>query len=369
MMPDRTAGLGGAMHNPMGGPKVAAAREALNQIREKRRNGEQNDARRLALGAMDLWHLSAPLVRLIGNMRWPASQYPVICERLAEIGRSTSGLMREECAVALRVFGADDAAMELLNLPVETSASSNRSPLQDFLYSNTGSKTDRPTARFDDSVIVEAMRPGSKRCLLVFPGTFNGLGIPMPLFDSLIAPLDTSVMYIRDPQRSLCLTGIHSHSSTLDEGFAFLRKRMETAAVTDIYTLGASSGGVAAIRYGLALGARGIMTMSSPINLQHEFMSKDGRIHAVYRWLYEQLTPPDYDLRSFVAAAAPPQRIFIYHADGHQQDVAHARSITGLPGVEVRPVVNYGGHNVLRPLMERGEMVPAIRELLEHPAP
>lgn len=367
MMLNINANTGGAPKNPFLGPKVAEARATLNKIRDLRRTGQIDAARRAALNAMELWHLSAPMVRLIGNMKWPEDQYPVICKRLAEIGRTATGLVREECVVALKVFGADDAAAELLNTEAEGPAPGpKKNLLRDLLYAPR-SRTDRPSANFDDRVIIDAVKPGSKRCLVIFSGTFNGIGIPMPLFDQITAPLDTHILYLRDSHRTLFLTGIHGHSDSFEGGVDILRQRVAALGATEIYTLGTSSGGVGAIKYGLALGSSRIMAMSAPVNLHFDFMSQDGRIHAVYRSLYDRLTPEEYDVRSFIEKAKSPSKIILYHGDSHTQDAAHARSIADMPGVEIRPVADYGGHNVLRPLMERGQLLSTMSELLEIP--
>lgn len=345
-------------------PNAGRARMAMHQIRELRRINRLADARRVALNVIDFWHLATPLIRVIPTLSWPDEQRDRVIERLVEIGRTANGQMREECVVGLIVVGAGEAASALLEELANQPGKSDSTVLRGIIASFR-SPTTRPTPSFEDNVITRAAKPGAQRCLVVFYGAMDGLGIPLPLFDCLMAPLDVSIIYVRDKHRMLYLNGIDGLGGSMAASVESLRAMISELGATDIYTLGTSSGGIGAIRYGLGLGARGIMAMGTPTNLQTHFMSKDGRFAEVHNRLNELLPAYELDMRNFVANTSTPQRIFLYHGDGHTYDRIHAEQLAGLPGVEIRPVDNFEGHSVLRPMLERGEMIPAMTELME----
>ncbi len=329
--------------------------------------GREHDARRYMLGSVDLWPKSSFIIEHVGELNWSPDERSFVCNKLAEIGGASGDEVYKSCVLALLNLGRDDLAADLIGNKGDLEGRSDNALLHAILDSGVASKGASKMPSFDGGDMVVVARPGSKRCLLIFAGLADRLQLPMPLFHRIIAPLDTSVIYLRDTQRSFFLGGIAGLGSNVKDAVAALRVRIDALGANKIYTLGNSSGGFAAIRYGLELGASGIMTSGGLSNISSSFMEavNDTRATSVISRVNRSFAYEELDLRPMLKAAKPSPRLLMYYGADHAADKVQAEYLKDISSVEIRFIIGHSGHGVLLQLIENGKLLPVLSELMK----
>jgi tetratricopeptide (TPR) repeat protein len=191
-------------------------------------------------------------------------------------------------------------------------------------------------------VIVAPPSSGSA-LVVIFTATNDTLGMPLPIFDRYLASLGFGAVYLKDFERLLYLRGVRSlgdETATL-EAIRQLKRQLGAARLC---TIGASDGGFAAIRYGVALDADRIMSFGGPTH-----WAPDLDEYAVMRQRHATyLSEQAIDLRAFLGARPYASRICLFYGEDAPRDRAHARYLDGLPGVLQHPVPELGDHQCLR---------------------
>jgi hypothetical protein len=131
-----------------------------------------------------------------------------------------------------------------------------------------------------------------------------------------------------------------------------------------VYTLGISRSGYAAIRFGLDLGAAGVLAFSPPVNITAEFMEVDGRASAHHLRL--RTIDPDavIDLKPLIERAAGRVPIHLWYGEDAAVDRRHAAHIDGLPGVTIRALPDVDRHNTFLTVLADGRLGEALDLLL-----
>ena len=215
---------------------------------------------------------------------------------------------------------------------------------------------DRDTLPFADKRLqsVQAIaRPASPTVILAFCDRYHGLGAPLSAMHRWLGRLPASVIYLRDFRRVHFLAGIPELGQDREHTIRALHGIVGEIGGRRILCYGNSAGSFAALDYGAALGAEAVLAAAGPTNLRPEF-------NAHLRWMQpaeriQAMVPgAAADMREVYAARTPAARVRIAYGEHDWDDRLQAENLGGLAGVELRPVVDYLGHNIAMELIRRG---------------
>jgi hypothetical protein len=215
--------------------------------------------------------------------------------------------------------------------------------------------------RLFPALVAAASLPGdedySRATLLVAPCenatslvlTFGGNTGYLMLPPGLVSLPNTHVIAIRDPKRCFALCGVPGLGATYADCLVNLRLLMAELGATELFCAGVSAGGFPAFRYGLDLGAAGVLGFSTPttLDLADELgagLANYPQLTALYR------NRPDMplDLARPYAQTLPRPRAILVYSPSNDRDSWLAARMGGLPGVEISAVSEEAGHRVFQ---------------------
>lgn len=192
----------------------------------------------------------------------------------------------------------------------------------------------------------------SETAILIFAGVNDSLSMPLELFDHYLRPLDMLPIYLRDFNRLRYLKGIRSladdYQGTLDE----LRRMLRERGIKRLYTLGNCTGGSAAIRYGIELGADCVAAFHTPTYCPD---TQAANIQVGHRFLrtrlLAQVAEEMTDLKPFLERRAGGARIELFYDAVNLEDEKYAARIAHVPGVRLNPLPGKDAEHTLRRLV------------------
>jgi pimeloyl-ACP methyl ester carboxylesterase len=210
--------------------------------------------------------------------------------------------------------------------------------------------------------------PDSRSLLLAFGGLSTMFGGVAEDMGFLVRTTRVNAMFVSDPQRLFMLGGFTSvgdYHATI----AWLKALRETWRIENFYCLGLSGGGYPALRYGLDLGARRILTFAAPTEITPGITQIDTRATALAIRVLNRKPEMCVNLRPEIAKQgdAAPEIINYYGAE-MTEDAYHARNIEGLPTVSSRAVTGLDSHAVIRWLKDSGSFRDILAEFLRDAA-
>ena len=218
--------------------------------------------------------------------------------------------------------------------------------------------TDDPTAE-----IQIVRRAGADKVMLCFCAAEGTLGMPLNFVHQWLGRLPVSLVYIKDFQNLSGGAGLPTLGPDRDSAIAALRRIVREIGGKTIYSFGVSLGGYAALYYGLELEAVSVLSLCGAADYTPHFVSTIGPIPKAYLALCERA--PDYlkSLRDSCIASADRTRVLWVYSARFPRDQMQAERIAGLSNVELI-AVNYAQHNVIDPLIRRGEFLPLLDRFL-----
>jgi hypothetical protein len=197
--------------------------------------------------------------------------------------------------------------------------------------------------------VIVAQSEKSLTCVLVFTALNDSLSIPLTIFDRYLAALDVSAIYLKDFSRSFYLRGIASLGATCDETVAKLRKLCEETGARRLICVGASSGGFAAIRFGVALGAERVLGFAAQTHSPDRDIAKmEQGIALIRRGLAARLTETELDLAPFLASRRASTQIELFYPQDAPRESEQANHLAGIDRVTLHPVAGCAEHELLR---------------------
>jgi hypothetical protein len=208
-------------------------------------------------------------------------------------------------------------------------------------------------------------RPDCDAVLLCFCGIGENLGVPLNFAHQWLGRLPASVVYIKDFLNLYGGCGYPSLGSDQASSVAALRRLVEDLGGKRIYTLGVSMGGYPALHYGLQLGAVRTLSLAGTTDLTPYFAERLGPFLPHYPSLIARAPEYAKDLSECYASAQrrPPHVLLAFNA-GNSRDRQHAERMLKVRNVELLAVEGNSQHNVVDPLMRRGEYWPLLQRLL-----
>jgi hypothetical protein len=198
---------------------------------------------------------------------------------------------------------------------------------------------------YNSKTLLVAPYDGAENLILTFGGNTGYLMLPPPI---VMLP-NAHLVALRDPQRCFGLCGIPGLGDNYRECLGNLRQIIAALGAKRVYCIGVSAGGYPALRYGLDLGAHGVLGFSAPTTLD---LADDGDAplsrYPQLTALYRQRQKIDFDLdmvRSFAVAPKRPRCLLLY-SPSSDRDAWLAKRMAGIEGVELDEVSEEAGHRV-----------------------
>jgi len=201
--------------------------------------------------------------------------------------------------------------------------------------------------------IEEHPREGSTRTALVFSGLIGS--VPGPDLIWYFHTLGTNVIHVRDTQRMVHLAGIESVPGRMAGAIDFLRERLQDMGTLHLATFGISSGGFAAIRYGIELGARTVVGFGALTDITPQIDAIDKRGMRSRERVRSSNADEVRNLRESVGAH-PDIAVELWYGEQFPADVHHARNLDGLDNVCLNAVPDLADHDLPRYLMAAGRL-------------
>jgi hypothetical protein len=198
--------------------------------------------------------------------------------------------------------------------------------------------------------------PGARGLVLVFGGLASMFGGAAEDLGDLVQAKRLNTIFLTDPQRLFMLNGLASvgdYPATL----AWVRELSKTWDAPNLYCLGFSAGGYPAIRYGVDLGARRVLTFAAPTNFAPGITQIETRGIALLNRILTRKPDMCENLRDYLArfgAAAP--EIINYYGQDMPEDAYHGRNIEGLPTVSSRPLAGVTSHGVILHSLKKNDL-------------
>jgi len=199
--------------------------------------------------------------------------------------------------------------------------------------------------------------------MIVFAGIRGEVGIPSYDFLSISAAQSVKRLFLRDHRRSWYQLGVQGLAGSAQELADALREMIAQTGVERVATIGNSAGGYAALLFGGLLRADAALAFSArtffgwPRRLRHGDLRY--RRDAVRLRLRGQPERRFRDLRNVPVAA----RSQIHYSTADRLDTLHARRMRDVAGYDLHAHIG-GGHQLVRELRDRGELVALLSEVL-----
>jgi hypothetical protein len=227
-----------------------------------------------------------------------------------------------------------------------------------------------PPLAFRDTPAAEIQVVARADCdavLLCFCARQGTLGVPLNFGHQWLGRLPASLIYIKDFRNLFGGCGYPSLGPDRATAIAALRSLADGLGAKRIYTLGVSQGGYPALYYGLELGAHAVLSLAGATDMTPDFVESLGPARPNYFDLLQ--LAPDYakNLRTSFASADPRPHVLLAFSGDNSRDRRKAERMSGLPNVELIAVDGYAQHNVVDPLIQRGEFFDLLNRLLSFP--
>jgi tetratricopeptide (TPR) repeat protein len=209
---------------------------------------------------------------------------------------------------------------------------------------------------------------GSRGLLIAFGGLSTMFGGTAEDMGFLVRNARVNAVFVSDPQRLFMLGGFASIGEYWTT-IGWLKDLKQAWSIDHIYCLGLSGGGYPALRYGLDLNARRILTFAAPTKITPDITQVDKRATALAHRVLTRRPHMCVNLRDEIAklgTAAP--EIINYYGSDMPEDAYHARNIEGLATVSSRSVPGLASHGVIAWLKQSGAFRDILHEFLRETA-
>jgi hypothetical protein len=206
-------------------------------------------------------------------------------------------------------------------------------------------------------------RSDCDKVLLCFCACRGTLGLPVNFVHQWLGRLPVSLVYIKDLRNLAGGCGFPTLGQDRASAVAAFRRIVDEIGGKEIYTLGVSLGGYAALYYGLQLGAVSALSLGGATDFTPDFVNSLGPVKQEYRDLWEFAPDDAKNLRDYYEPALKKPRVMMAYGAANPRDRRQAGQMAGMPNVELTPI-DYAQHNVIEPLIRNHELMPLLERHL-----
>lgn len=228
-----------------------------------------------------------------------------------------------------------------------------------------------PVFPLDDCPVgdVWVVPAGSDRTVLVFPGRFSHMWVSVYLMQRLLEPHGVNVIHVFDPLDAFYLGGIGGMGRGLAAAQDILRRLAANIGTRRLYCFGQSSGGYAALRYGLELGATAMLAFSPMV-----FQPRGPRwLEHIHAKTGHRFAPEAIDLRPlyrrYEEEGRTAPRTSIFCGAGNRADMRSAAELTGFKGVKHFTLEGIATHDIIPNLLHAQLLQPILARFFEDDPP
>jgi hypothetical protein len=225
-----------------------------------------------------------------------------------------------------------------------------------------------PGASTEPSGVLLWLRPDATQTVLAFSTLAGGFG-PMRGWNSVylvhrfLARFPVNIVYLRDETYCLNLAGNLGLGADYRACVARLAALFEERGWRDVYAIGLSNGGFAALRYGLDLALRGVLSFSGPTTLE----SAQDRAALGLEHLHKTVPHETIDLVPSFRRASRRPRLLLCHGEKNAFDTAMAKRMAEFPETELIALAGFSGHSTFMEASRLGQLRGLTSRLLEAP--
>ena len=207
---------------------------------------------------------------------------------------------------------------------------------------------------------------GSRQDLqfLSFAGLNLGMGMPPFEFLRSLSSRDIPGWFIKDFYQSWYHKGLLGLTGDMAETRDYLRGLLGERGGRRLVTLGASSGGYAAIVYGCWLGAERALAFSPQTLITRRIVAQYAALDTPDTLRFLDREAGTLNLREFLQNQPHVPEITVFYGSDHEKDTKEALQLEGLPNVTLIPVAGVEGHSVSGELRKRGELDGILEQLV-----
>ncbi len=224
-----------------------------------------------------------------------------------------------------------------------------------------GTLVGRPDADEPNFRIVRTAN--AARTIVAFAGLKQLVGGMTPFnFMHSLAGVEANVVFIRDPRRTWYNGPIEGLGQSAGEIAGRIRGLAAEAGGGDLYLLGTSSGGFAALAFAGLLGAKRVLAFAPQTTIDTHYLRSLGET----RWLrlLDRLRRAEFvDILPALAAAPPAAGCEIVVGRRVPLDVVYADRLAHLPGVTIHGVDSR--HNTAMHLRDNGALQRVLRDFID----
>jgi len=207
----------------------------------------------------------------------------------------------------------------------------------------------------------EKPAPGSDTLLLVFAGRNNRVWMTFSLLHRILRSTGVSVVYARDLQQTWYTQGVVGLGSDYESTVEAFRTLAARYGARRILALGNCSGCLGALRFGLSLGAQGVLGIAPNVRpigtLKPEYMA---RVESI-----RKLLPANRkDMHTQYLEAQSKPNVSLIYGEQCAPDAADAQFMADVPGVKIAGMPDVVNHDAIKDLLARGLLEPLLREFV-----
>lgn len=162
---------------------------------------------------------------------------------------------------------------------------------------------------------IETINKNSTKTLIAFGGMTQGLSMPPKEFFRSLVHRNINIIFVKDFKQCWYQKGLLGKTSDIESSIEYL-KNIIPKTTEKLVALGASAGGYAAIRFGIALNADRIMAFS-PQTLIDEETARVFSKSCLRDMIFDNI---DLDLKKILNKYNPKIKIEIYYAGDNNRD-------------------------------------------------
>lgn len=250
------------------------------------------------------------------------------------------------------VFGYDP--MDIKKLPA-----ANRS--QPAVVSQKGPEPFKPLVAPDDEVPFEVHDNGAEKTVLAFGGLGQKVGVPVFEFRKALSEVDCNFVFFKDVCRSWYHSPLPQFGETFEEKGENLAKILGNLNETELYTVGSSAGGFAALLFGAFLPIKASLLFGPQVFIDKPTrrLMQDGRWSRLINCIK---TEECRSIEQVAEQVAHPVNIVVGSKD--DQDMKHALYARTFIDARIH-VLTKAGHNPAQELKTAGVLGDVLKSFVD----
>lgn len=209
--------------------------------------------------------------------------------------------------------------------------------------------------------ILEEINKNSNKLYILFGGIAAAMGMPSFEFYNSSRIIDENKIFLRDLSQSWYQCGLSGIGNTVFDIGKFLDNKIKQIDPDEIFFVGNSMGGYAAILFASMLGCGKAIVFSpqtfiSPIKrIKYKDWRWTKQIFNTYKATLLRIPQPIYDLKKVLSKNGSGYTVDIFVSRNNKIDLAHANRVKNFNNIYVH-IYNVSGHNLVRYLRDNDQL-------------